>query len=136
MQKEYKLSEEAARDQMQTLMDSYDIDQNDLVVDQGPEAVETILNRLVRAIRSGTIEILDGGVVKHNLHVPMGETDSITYGRLNGLAMKARDKAKGGFEKDCALMGSLGNVPANAMAKLDPVDISIFQRLGTLFMVV
>lgn len=136
MQKEYKLSEEAATEQMQNLMDSYDIDKNDLVIDQGPEAIETILNRLIRAVRMGLIEVLDDGSVKHNLHKPMGDTESITYKRLNGLAMKARDKAKGHFEKDCAFMGSLGNVPTNAMAKLDAVDISIVQRLAALFMVV
>ena len=136
MKKEYKLSEESAREQMQALMDSYDIDQKDLVIDQGPEAIETILNRLVRAIRTGQIEVQSDGSVVHTLAVAKGETTTLTYGRLNGIAMKARDKAKGGFEKDCALMGSLCNLPASAMASLDPLDISIFQRLGTLFMVV
>lgn len=131
-----KVSEESARKEMQRLMDSYDIDANDIVVQQGPEAIETIVNRLVRAIRSGIVEVLENGSVKHNLVVPQGDVLSITYKRLNGFAMKARDKAKDGIEKDCALMGSLGNVPANAMAKLDPIDISIFQRLAVLFMVV
>jgi hypothetical protein len=131
-----KISEESARKSMQSLMDSYDIDQKDLVIEQGPEAVETIINRLVRAIRTGQVEILENGAVKHNLKSPAGDVTAITYRRLNGIAMKERDKAKHAFEKDCALMGSLGNVPASTMSKLDPIDISIFQRLAALFMVV
>lgn len=132
----FKLSEEAARDQMQKLLDSYDIDGSDLAIENGPEWVATVINRLVRAIRAGHVEILDNGEVQHNLVWPKGETTSIVYRRVTGYAMKERDKAKGGFEKDCAFMGALGNVPASALMKLDPVDISIFQRLGQLFIVV
>lgn len=134
--KEYKISEEIAREQMQNLLDSYDIDADDLVIENGPEWVATVINRIVRAIRSGNVEILSNGEVKHNLVYPKGDVESITYRRVNGIAMKARDKAKGNFEKDCAFMGSLGNMPNTAMSSMDPVDISIFQRIGQLFMVV
>lgn len=134
--KKQMLSEESAREQMQTLFNSYDIDANDLAIENGPEWVATVVNRLVRAIRAGNVEVLDGGKVKHNLVVPKGETTSITYGRLNGIAMKERDKTKNNFDKDCAFMGSLGNMTPGSMAKLDAVDISIMQRLGQLFMVV
>lgn len=132
--KKYKLSEDAAREQMQKLLDSYDIDANDLEIENGPEWVATVINRLVRAIRAGHVEVLDNGEVKHNLVVPKGDAVDITYRRLNGNAIKMADKAKGTFEAHCALMGSLGNVGATAMAQLDPVDMSIFQRLAQLFM--
>ena len=129
-----RLSEGAAREQMQKLLDSYDIDANDLEVENGPEWVASVVNRLVRAIRAGHVEILDNGEVRHNLVEPKGETKVITYRRLNGLAMKAADKAKGTFDGHVALMGSLGNMPDSGMTDLDPVDISIFQRLSQLFM--
>lgn len=134
--KEHKLSEEVAREQMQQLLDSYDIDAKDLEIENGPEWIATVINRLVRAIRSGYVEVMDNGEVKHNLVHPQGDIPYIIYGRVSGLAMKARDKAKGNFEKDCAFMGSLCNLPEGAMAKMDAVDISIMQRLGQLFMVV
>ena len=134
--KENKLSEEVAREQMQKLLESYDIDSSDLEIEHGPEWVAGVVNRLVRAIRSGNLEVLDNGSVRHNLVVPNGEITSITYRRMDGISMKERDKAKGGtFEKECVFMGSLGNTFPNSMAKLDAVDISIFQRLGQLFMV-
>jgi hypothetical protein len=136
MEKEYKLSEESAWEQMNALMKSYDIDKRDVVIDQGEAAIDTILNRLVRAIRTGQMEVQGDGSVLHTLAVPKGDMTTLTYRRLNGIALKARDKAKEPFDKDCALMGSLCNMPASAMADLDPLDISIFQRLGTLFMVV
>ena len=134
--KKEMLSEDSAREQMQTLLDSYDIDAKDLAIENGPVWVATVVNRLVRAIRPGHVEILDGGQVRHNLVVPMGDVTSITYRRLNGIAMKERDKVKEAFDKDCAFMGSLGNMLPGAMSKLDAVDISIFQRIGQLFMVV
>lgn len=134
--KETKLSEETAREQMQKLLDSYDIDSRDLEIEHGQEWVAGVINRLVRAIRSGNLEILDNGEVNHNLVNPKSDTTSIKYSRVNGIAMKERDKCKGGiFEKDCAFMGSLGNTFPNSMAKLDAIDISIFQRLAQVFMV-
>lgn len=133
----YKISEDSARAQMDALMESYDIDANDIVVENGPEAMDTIINRLVRAIRTGKVEIHDDGSVSHTLMAPQGDLKVLAYQRLNGIAMKERDKAKGGnFHKDCAFMGSLCNYPAGKMAALDPIDISIFQRLAALFMVV
>jgi hypothetical protein len=136
MKKEYKLSEESAREQMQSLMDSYDINQKDLVVDQGPEAIESIMNRLVRAIRTGQIEVQENGSVLHNLVVTKGEVSSLTYRRADGIALREASKAKGGAdERQVALMASLCNMPVSAIWDLDIRDISIVQRLGTLFMV-
>jgi hypothetical protein len=136
MEREYKLSAEVADEQMDRLMRSYDIDVKDVVVDQGPESIETIINRLKRAIRAGTIEVNDDGSVTHNLTVPMDETSSITYKRMNGKALKEGDKNRSAnFDRQCAMMGSLANVPAASMAKMDIVDISVFQRLATLFLV-
>lgn len=135
--KKTELSEQSAREQMQNLMDSYDIDQNDLEIENGPEWIATVVNRLVRAIRAGNVEILDRGEVRHNLVVPKGERTTITYTRVNGYAMKSRDKAKGGgFDKDCAFMAALSSESETFLASLDAVDISIFQRIGQLFMVV
>lgn len=131
---EQKLSEESAREQMQRLLDSYDIDANDLEVENGPEWVATVVNRLVRAIMRGHLEILEGGVVKHTLVVPKGDLVEITYQRLNGIAIKSADKAKGSFDVHCALMGSLSSQGSTVMAGLDTVDISIMQRLAQLFM--
>jgi len=134
--KKHKISEESAREQMQKLLDSYDIDKNDLEIENGPEWVATVINRLVRAIRAGHIEVLDNGEVRHNLVYPKGDVTSVTYRRLNGNAMKERDKAKGQTEKDFAFMASLCGSTSNGMAKMDPVDISIMQRLAQLFIVV
>jgi len=129
-----KLSEESAREQLQRLLDSYDINANDLEIENGPEFVATVVNRLVRAVRDGHLEILDNGVVKHVLVVPKGELTEIMYQRLNGIALKAADKAKGAFDGHCVLMGSLSSQGSNVMSGLDPVDISIMQRLAQLFM--
>ncbi len=131
-----KISEETARAQIQSLMDSYEIDKNDLVVDQGPESIETILNRLVRAVESGQLEILDGGRARLNLVVPFGDTKDLTFERLTGTAQRAYADIKNTFSAHMAQMGSLCNLPPSKLATLDPVDLSIVQRLSTLFTVV
>jgi hypothetical protein len=129
-----KLSEESATEQMQKLLDSYDINANDLEIENGPEFVQTVVNRLVRAVRDGHLEILDNGKTRHILVVPKGELTEITYRRLDGIAIKAGDKAKDTFESHCALMGSLSSQGPVVMSGLDAVDLSIMQRLAQLFM--
>lgn len=129
-----KLSEESAREQMEKLLKSYDINAADLEVENGPEWVATVVNRLVRAVSDGHMEVLENGAVRHILTVPKGELTEITYQRLNGIALKAADKAKGTFEGHCALMGSLSSQGSAVMSGLDPVDMSIMQRLSQLFM--
>ncbi len=135
-EEKYKMSEETARGQMQDFMDSYDIDQNDLVVDQGPESVETILNRLIRAIRTGQLEILSDGRARLNLVVEFGDVKALTFERLTGTAQREYAKDKNTFSAHMAQMGSLCNLPPSKLATLDPRDLSIVQRLSTLFTVV
>lgn len=131
-----ELSEDSAREQMQALMDSYDINQKDLVFDQGEEAIETIINRLVRAIRAGYVEFQSDGSVIHTLTVPKGETTKLIYRRADGIALREAYKSKGDAnEKQVALMASLCTMPINAMWELDIKDIFIAQKLATLFMV-
>ena len=132
--KKSKISEETAREQMQSFLDSYDIVPRDLVVEHGESGMETIMNRLVRAIMSGQIEMLDNGAVKHNLRFPKGDFTTLEYRRLNGAAIKEADKAKTVFAGHANLMASLSNTSANLMTSLDPVDISVWQRLSQLFM--
>ena len=135
-EEKYKMSEETARGQMQDFMDSYEIDKNDLVVDQGPESIDTILNRLIRSIRTGQLEIIDGGCARLNLVVPFGNTTDLTFTRLTGTAQRAYADIKNTFSAHMAQMGSLCNVPPSKLATLDPVDLSVVQRLSTLFTVV
>lgn len=136
-EEKYKLSEESAREQMQGFMDSYDIDPADLAIENGPEWVATVVNRLVRAIRSGKLEVKSDGTVTQYYTTKEGTASSINYVRMNGLAMKARDKAKDGLDKDLMLMCALGNIASpSLMLAMDIVTISVWQRLAQLFMVV
>lgn len=137
--KKVKISKEAAADQMKIFLDYYDIDQKDIVIEQGPEAIETILNRLIRAISTGNIEIQDNGakVIQH-LKFPIGEISTITYGELSAINKLAMDSVSNNKQnaKVLALMGSLAGVPGSALMNLKGVDLSIMERLFTLFMVV
>lgn len=131
-----KVSVETATAQIKSFMKSYDIDQNDLVIDQGPESIETIVNRLIRAITTGQLEILDDGRVRLNLVKPFNDVKDLTFERLTGTAQRAYADIKNTFSAHMAQMGSLGNIPPSKLSTLDPVDLSIIQRLSTLFTVV
>ena len=138
---ESKVSLEVAKDQMQEFLDYYDIDQDDIVVEQGPEAVKTIMNRLIRAIRSGNLEIRinDGSLsVIQRLRNPPGDILEITYKEIGGEAKRAMDAVP---ETKPALrmqtfMGYLSGLNADAIKKLKGADYSIVERLAILFMVV
>ena len=132
--KKNKISEETAEADLQRLLDSYDIVASDVALANGPEFLITVGNRLTRAIRSGHLEILDNGEVRHILKVPKGEITELMYSRFNGAALKEGDKTTGIFAGHCALMGSLCNMSERFMTKLDQLDIKIFQGLAQLFM--
>lgn len=138
---EQKISIESAKKQMDLFLDYYDMDQNDIAVDQGPEAIETILNRLIRAISVGLLEVqLSEGNLKvtQYLKFPMGEITKIDYSEFGQKAKYAADGISNNkpTQKMHALMASLAGVSSDAFIKLKAVDSSIMERLATLFMVV
>lgn len=138
---DYKLSQEAATDQLDLLLDYYDIDKDDIEIEEGPEAMQTLLNGLVRAIRKGRLEIKEEGrdlIVHQHLKFPPGEITILEYGVVGQKARMAMDKIKDSRaqERMCAFMSSLAGLPPSALVKLNGVDMGTMTRLATVFSMV
>ena len=133
--KENKISEESAEAQVDKLIVSYDINAADLVVESGEDWLLTILNRLKRAVMAGNLEISDKGELTQHLVYPTSEIKTISYRRMNPIALMERGKAKDEAGRNYAIPASLSNLPVSTFLKFDIVDASLAQRFGQLFMV-
>ena len=141
-QKVLVISEESAADQLALLMEFYDIDKNDIEIEEGPEAVQTLMNGLARAIRKGRLEVTvdtDGKlVVTQHLKHPPGDIDIINYNIVGQKARLAMDRVKSSKEQErmCAFMGSLSGLGSTGIGSLVAADMGTMNRLATLFSMV
>jgi hypothetical protein len=136
------ISDESAREQLETLMDFYDIDKDDIEIEEGPEAVQTLMNGLIRAIRKGRLEIKtdsDGQllVTQHLQHAP-GDINTVEYNVVGQKARLAMDRVKSTKEQErmCAFMGSLSGLGVQGVSSLVGADMGTMNRLATLFSMV
>lgn len=136
------ISRESAEAQLEVLLDYYDIDKNDIEIEEGPEAVQTLINGLVRSIQGGRLEIsLDANnklVVRQYLKFAPGDVDEITYGIVGCNAKLAMDRVKSNkpVERQLAFMGSLSGIGREGIGRLVGVDMGTMERLSTLFSMV
>lgn len=136
------ISEESAKEQLEILMEYYDIDKDDIEIEEGPEAVQTLINGLVRAIRKGRLEVKvdsDGKlVVTQHLQHPPGDVAIINYSVVGQKARLAMDRVKSTKEQErmCAFMGSLSGFGSQGVSGLVAADMGTMNRLATLFSMV
>lgn len=135
-----KLSQDAALAQMQIFLDYYDIAPDELENQAQREAVESAVNRIVRGIRKGQVEISDGkdgdiSVIQH-LKYPPGEVKEIQYSVLKGIHKSQMDNKKmdQNYGKIHTLIGALSGLGESAIRNLKAVDLSIAESLGALFL--
>jgi len=133
---EYKLSETSAMVQIDTFLDGYGIDP-DARDDEQKSIITTQLEKLLKYIRLGYVEIADNLTITQNLKDPPGDVPTIVYKKLKGKNVIDSDGAGKGEkynEKLHALLGSLcGDGPA-VFQTLGPIDLSVAEVLGLLFL--
>ena len=136
------ISEDSAIEQLEILMEFYDIDKNDIEIEEGVEAVQTLMNGLVRAIRKGRLEIkLDSDqklIVTQHLKHPPGDIADVDYSVVGQKARLAMDRVKSTKEQErmCAFMGSLSGLGVQGVSGLVGADMGTMNRLATLFSMV
>ena len=136
------ISEDSAIEQLEILMEFYDIDKNDIEIEEGVEAVQTLMNGLVRAIRKGRLEIkLDSDqklIVTQHLKHPPGDIADVDYSVVGQKARLAMDRVKSTKEQErmCAFMGSLSGMGVQGVSGLVGADMGTMNRLATLFSMV
>ena len=123
--KKYKLSEDAANDQLDLFFGYYDFDMDDIPEKQ-LEAVEASTKRIIKAIRKGKVEIVEGESLKIVQHVTVKNKEGVKedsvleYGEISG-----RSKLSMGKKSDTdfngriyALCGSLTGLGETGILKL------------------
>ena len=137
---EFKISEDVAEEQFSAFLQYYDNNFNDIEIEDGAEAAETMKNTLIRAIRRGDLEINteDELVIKQILNKPIGEITSITYTDKVAKARLAMDheSPKKTQARMYAFMAALSDVPVSQLIKLKGVDHTVFSRLTAIFSMV
>jgi len=134
----YKLSEEVAFSEIKRILDFYEIDPEKDFDEDYKKIFENSINRAVKAIRLGRLEIDDkNGTFKVVQHMRSGrKEDDLVYRELDGRAKlsMANVKANDAHGKIYEVMGTLSNVGSDGIAKLKSVDLSLCEVLGSIFL--
>ena len=120
---EDKISEQVAEDQFESFLDYFDIDFNDIEIEDGAEAARTMKNTLIRAIRRGALEITteDGLSIRQILTHPIGDIQAIIYTDKVARARLAMDheSPKKTQAKMYAFMAALTDIPPSQLMKME-----------------
>ena len=135
-----KISAESAELQIESWLDYFGLSFEDIEIDEGKEAAQTLMNTLVRAIQRGELEIntADEMIVTQHLKFKTEQTESITYTDKVSRARIAMDKspAKHAQGRMYSFMAAMSGVPVSELIKLKGADATIFNRVATVFSMV
>lgn len=131
MSNENLLSEESAKEQLDLLLDFYDVDLMSL--DEEGKLKNIIERKLIKAIQEGRVEIdnnEDCFQVKQNLR----DGTTFVYNELTGMAKVQMDRFKGQHERLYGLLAMLSKKPIEKIQKISGPDLSIAEYLGLIFL--
>jgi hypothetical protein len=133
-----KISKEVAEQQIESWLEYFGLDFNDIVIEDGKEAAETLMNTLVRAIMRGELEINveDELRVTQHLKFPTENSEDITYLDKVAKARIAMGDSKNSNQRMYSFMAALAGVPHTDLMKLKGPDSTVFNRLATVFSMV
>lgn len=127
----YVLSEESAKEQLNILLDFYDVDLESL--DEEGKLKKLIERKLIRAIRQGKVEIendTEGFVVKQNIC----NGTQFVYREISGMAKVQMDRFTKQHERLYALLGFLSKKPIEKVQQITGQDLAIAEYLGLIFL--
>jgi len=132
----YILAEDAAKGVVQGLLDYLEIDIDEIEDKDAKKVIKQNYGRVVKSVRLGRLEIKSSGGFKVILHLRTGG-EILEFVPPNAQAKKAMaDKSTTDFYgRIYALMGSCCGLGEAAIDKIsDPVDLSIIEVLGSIFL--
>ena len=125
----YIASKETAKNEIQKLLDYYEIDIKEIEKREIRKAIENGYDRLVKAVRMGRLEVkIEGGlkVIQRTRPDKDEKSEIIEYREIDGTAKCEMDgyPPDAHYSKAYALMGSLSNMGEGYIKKLKSVDLS------------
>ncbi len=132
---EYKLSEEAAQDQVDIIFGYYGFDLDDLEGD-AKKAIQQAVRKILKGVRLGHIEISnddDLKIVQH-LQRPPGDIRELVYGPVNGKSKLSMKENVSNHERCYQFIGCITKIGAKAISNLSIIDLKYCENLGALFL--
>jgi hypothetical protein len=138
---EYQLSEENADSQLSMLLEYYEIEIEDFDNESLQSALMTARKKLIKAIRTGVVEIKDEEgvpiVYQHLKKAPSGvKENTIRYKEVDGMSKIAMKDVKDTdyHGRLYAFLGGLSGESATIIKKLKSTDLSTAECIGTIFL--
>lgn len=128
---ENQLSDVNAREQLDLLLNFYDVDLATL--DEDGKLKTLVEKKLIKAIQDGKVEIENTDselVVRQNL--PNGT--QFVYHEVTGTAKVQMERFKGQHQRLYALLGCLAKRPPEQIQKISGPDLAIAEYLGMIFL--
>jgi len=139
-----KLSQEVAEEQINLLLEYYDIDLEDPNLDEDEiRGIKSAARKLTRAVRRGGVEIKDEddglAVYVHLRHPPKGTDESIRFREVDGKAKVAMKDVKSATDHHGRLYKMMANLSGESLSypkliALKGVDLATVECLGLLFL--
>lgn len=132
----YTLGKEAAKNELQKMLDYYEIDIDEIEDKDLKKAIKAGYDRLIKAVRLERLQIKIEEEIKVIQTCKNGTI--IEYKEIDGnakMAMAGRDE-KDYYGKSYDLMGSLSNLGTKAISNMKGVDLSLVETLGMIFLAV
>lgn len=130
----YKLSKDAAKNELKKMLDYYEIDIAEIEDKDLKRAIQQGYDRLIKAVRLGRLEVkLENGI---QIIQTLRNGSKLTYREIDGVAkteMAGKDE-KDHYGKAYCLMGSLCGLGDGAIKQLKSVDLSLAEVLGLIFL--
>jgi len=136
------ISFEVAKNQLNILLDYYEINPEEETKEETKESLEQAIAQVEKAIRKGRVTIREteeGLEVSQKLKKPLGEADTIKYKELCGAAkveMEKNCKINHNYKKIYALCAAMSSLPETFFHKIRGVDMSTAESLGLIFLLV
>lgn len=130
----FKLSQEAAEDNLMLFLDYYEIYPDEFETEEEKAAVNLSFNKLINAIRLERIEFKEDGISIQTL---------INGSKIEYTALRGTAKVQGKYKKNeseivartrrlYSIMGSLSGLGSESMAKMNAIDLMTMECVGFL----
>jgi hypothetical protein len=131
----YILSEESAKDQIDIIMDYYDIDLDDFD-GQVRKAMDQAVRTLIKGARLGLIEVESEGGLKVIQHLiePPGDVNTLEYGPVTGKNKLAMKDNSSQHERCYQFVGAITKAGEKAISSLKARDLRYCEALSALFL--
>lgn len=137
-QRAIKIPKKHAEEQMQLLLDYYDVDR-DFIVEDALLPIDACIMTMIKGITRGRLSVVDGDdgpVIHQRLENPAGDMELIKYRSAGSRVTRALKNVTDDDNRIDAVLGALSGVAPDEFADLHHVDRNTAVATGNFFLFV